>query len=114
MDDGFLFWPDYLNFKKICLSLNNLDPPVKNNFEKANIYKYKNSNITQSVNSLDIKLFFALIIQLKQISFIRTQMHMIVYHKTVYMLNIAKLIYHIILLNVLWFLHPIWKKLNLV
>ena len=37
MDDGFIFWPKYLDFNGFSICLKNLHPVIKYTFEKAKV-----------------------------------------------------------------------------
>ena len=55
MDDGFIFWPETLNFENFETSLNSMHPSIKFTFEKAEII-YENDKKIQVLNFLDIKV----------------------------------------------------------
>ena len=55
MDDGFIFWPETLNFENFKTSLNSMHPSIKFTFEKAEII-YENDKKIQVLNFLDIKV----------------------------------------------------------
>ena len=55
MDDGFIFWPEHLNFEHFKMCLNNMHPSIKFTFEKSEIV-YQNGKKTQILNFLDIKV----------------------------------------------------------
>ena len=56
MDDGFLLWPENLNFNNFMICLNNLHPSIKYTFEKDKIMRDENGNTVQILNFLNINV----------------------------------------------------------
>ena len=55
MDDGFIFWPKYLDFNSFSIYLNNLYPAIKYTFEKAKVI-VQNSKSCKVKNFLDVSV----------------------------------------------------------